>query len=181
MKKLKALYVTKLNGLARPLEKERLGVQSPAMLFFADYLEVSPTVVDASLPATSAQQLMSKAHLNMLLLNNSKNEFVGVVSSDDVIERKIMQKVSQGTPRNLVLLSDVMTPMRNIVALSLTDVVTSTIGEVIQFLMANNQHFCMVVDEEKRIRGVFCSVDIAKRLNQKVHIPNNLEFYKAFA
>lgn len=182
MNKLVLHKTESVDELAWPAEQDKLSLESPAMEFFTDFEKIPPLVLDASTPAVDARNIMRNTHVHMHFVLNQDQRFVGIVTSDDLIERKIVQKISEGYRRQEVLVSDLMRCKKQLLALDIEDVMRASIGEVIRSLKEAGQHHCLVMDPAShRIRGIFSARDIARKLHIAIDVQDRASFYKVFA
>ncbi|MEL7400681.1 MAG: histidine kinase, partial [Pseudomonadota bacterium] len=110
------------------------------------------------------------------------NDVVGLIDADDLIDRLIVQKVSQGTPRSDVLVEQLMTPRKDLLALDIQRLQGASIGDVIEALQDSGKQHCLVIDSQShRIRGVFSASDISRKLHLPINIQDKSSFYRVFA
>lgn len=182
MNALNLYPTTDVDDLAWPEEMEGLTMESPALNFFTDFKEVMPLVVESTVPAIEAKRLMQKTHVRLKFVLNDSGQFVGIISADDLIDRIIMQKVSEGMRRDEIELSDFMTPRRDLKALDYQEVVKASISEVVSKLKDSGHQHCLVVDRDKhKIRGIFSASDISRKLHLPINIQDKSSFYKVFS
>jgi CBS domain containing-hemolysin-like protein len=181
MKKLDFYPTTNIDELAWPEENYDLTIDSSALLFFTDFQNNKPLVVESSSPVLKVKELMQKEHVRLKFVVDEKEHFIGVVSSDDIIERKIVQKVSEGLERAEIVVADLMTPKKNLKALDWQDISKATISDVITALQNNGERHCLVLDRENhKIRGIFSASDISRRLRLNIDIQEKTSFSKVF-
>lgn len=182
MKALKLYPTIEVDELAWPEEVEGLTTDSPALLFFTDFDRVKPLVVEANLSAIEVKKLMQKSHVQLKFVLDDANHFIGVVSAEDLTDRRIVQKVSEGSKREDLSITDLMTPKRDLKALDYLEVERATIGEVIDKLKDSGAQHCLVIDRRRhKIRGIFSASDISRKLHLPIDIPDKSSFYKVFS
>jgi CBS-domain-containing membrane protein len=181
MKTLELFAVDDINTLAHPTQNQSLDTQSSALQFFTDFAKVQPLVIERNASAVEARQLMLKTHVRMKIVVDEDNNFIGIVSADDLIERHIVQKVAQGIKREEVPLCDFVRSKNQLQALAYSAIENATIGDVIRALQSSGQQHCLVVDQEKGlIRGVFSASDISRQLHLPIDIQQASSFYTVF-
>ena len=182
MKKLNLYPTTDVDDLAWPEEAVGLTLDSPALQFFTDFTVVKPLVIDASVSAVEVKQLMQKTHVRLKFVLNDSGRFVGIISADDLIDRKLVQKVSEGDRREEIELTDLMTHKRDLKALDYQEVSIATISDIIDKLKDSGAQHCLVVDrDEHKIRGIFSASDISRKLHLAIDIQDKSSFYKVFS
>lgn len=183
MKKLDFYPTSDIDELAWPEENYDLSIDSPALLFFTDFQKNKPLVIDSTTPVLKVKELMQKEHVRLKLVTDDKKHFTGVISSDDLIERKIVQKVSEGIERHEIIVSELMIPKKNLKALDWLDIskTTTSISDVITALQNNGERHCLVLDRENhKIRGIFSASDISRMLRLDIDIQEKTSFSKVF-
>ncbi|MFT5692608.1 MAG: CBS domain containing-hemolysin-like protein [Oceanicoccus sp.] len=182
MKKLNFYTISDIDELAWPDEEQNLSLESPALSFFTDFLEITPLVIESSVSAVHAKELMQKSHVRMKVVVNERKQFIGIISADDIIERKIVQKVSKNTKYDEVTLIELMTSKRDLKALDYKEVSNSKIADVISSLKDNGEQHCLVINHEThQIRGIFSASDISRKLHLPINIQDKSSFYKVFS
>ena len=177
---MKALNLHKLapfDHLAHPESYENLTQSSSALEIFTDFQKIKPLVIDDNISAEEAEKMMITTHVKLKLVIDSNEEFVGLLSFDNVSSQRIMQLVTQGIPRNEIKVSDLMIHKTSLQALDYEDLAKSTIGEVVETLQKNGVQHCLIVDREHHeIRGLISASDIARKL----HLPISIEKIPSF-
>ncbi|KXJ55932.1 MAG: histidine kinase [Colwellia sp. Phe_37] len=182
MKKLNLYKTENIDDLAYPKEKRDLTVESPALEFFTDFNKVMPLVISSSTLIINLQELMVKAHVKLKFVISENEQFIGVISSSDVIPRKIVKKVSEGYKREELKVIDLMKSKNDLIALDINEVENAQIGDVIDALKESGQQHCLVLDREShQIRGIFSASDISRKLQLSIDIQDSSSFYKVFS
>lgn len=182
MTKLAFYQISDIDQLEQPEEHTQLDLNSPATLFFTDFQRVTPLVTEADMPAVQARELMRRTHVRMKLVVNRANQVIGLISADDLIDRLIVKKVSEGHKREEITVEQLMTPRKELQALDITAVNKASISDVIDILKDNGEQHCLVIDREKHhIRGVFSASDISRKLHLPIDIQEKSSFYRVFA
>ncbi len=179
MSNLQLNSIGNIRQLANPVEHSELSLTTSALEFFTDFTEIQPLVVESNLSAVDTIKLMKKTHVRLKLVVNSEEELVGIVSVDDLLERKIVQKLDKGEARSDLSLTDFMTPRSKLKVLEYKEISTSNIIKVISALENSGQQHCLVVDSyENIIRGLFSVSDISRKLKVDIDIHDKPSFSK---
>jgi len=182
MKKLKMYPVSSIEELARPMYMDDMSLFTPAVAFFTDFSLTEPLVIDASVSATEAREMMIKTHVRLKFVVDKNSHFIGVVTADDLAERKIVQRVAAGAKRGEISITDLMTARNKLLALDIQDVEKSTIADIIEMLKDSHQQHCLVIDQKKhKIRGIFSASDISRKLKLPINIQEHSDFYRVFS
>ncbi len=182
MKTLNFYSTSEIADLAWPEETEHLSLHSLAMDFFTDFNRTEPLIIESTISALEIKQLMQKEHTDMKLVIDAKGHFIGIITRDDLIERKFMQKISKGITIEDVSVTDLMTPKRDLLALDFEEVSKSSIADIIAFLKQNGKQHTLVIDHDThKIRGIFSARDISEKLHQPIDVQDRESFYRLFS
>ncbi|MBO1256327.1 CBS domain-containing protein [Alteromonas sp. 5E99-2] len=179
MKPLNIHSIGNIRKFATTTETEEITLLSPALSFFTDFTVTRPLVIESNISAVDTERLMKKAHVRLKLVLDEKGELLGIVSADDLLERKIVQKLDIGIDRKDLSITDFMTPREKLNVLDFNDVEKSNIGKVIHTLKNSGQQHCLVVDSDKQlIRGLFSVNDISRKLKIEIDVQDQPSFSK---
>ena len=182
MKKLNSYPAAKIDLLARPNEIKAISLDTLALEFFTDFKLTKPLVIESSISAVEVKNLMLKTHVRLLFVINEQHQFLGVISADDLAERKIVQKISDGFKREDIAVTDFMKRKQDLLALDYGELVSVSIGGVIKVLKDSGQQHCLVIDKHSNtIRGIFSASDISRKLHLPIDIQDKSSFYKVFS
>jgi CBS domain containing-hemolysin-like protein len=182
MKKLHLFSALDIEELAWPEKIQSISVETPALHFFTDFNKNRPFIIDSSVSAIDVQNLMKKAHVRLKFVINEKDKFLGVISTDDLIETLLVKKISEGFKREEILVTDLMRTKNDLYALDYNEVANATVGDVIAVLKNSGQQHCLVIDKEsKKIRGIFSASDISRMLHLPINIQEKSSFYKVYS
>ncbi|MEQ9465478.1 MAG: CBS domain-containing protein [Haliea sp.] len=182
MKKLHLYPTFEIDELEYPEEAGGLSLASSALDFFTDFHDITPLVILDSMTAIEANKLMRQTHVRMKFVVNNSGHLLGVVSAEDLIERRIIVKVSEGFAREKIPVSEFMTCKRTMKALDYAEVASARISDVIAALKQSGEQHCLVVDRNKhRVRGIFSASDISRKLHLPINIQEKSSFYRVFS
>ena len=183
MTKLNLHSVSSVDELMYPDQSNELSLESSALKFFTDFQNNEPLVIDASVSAVDARQMMMATHVRLKLVVNRANNFVGVITAHDLSEQNILRyTLADKSHLDDLAVADLMTRKRDLMALDLNEVETSSIGDVVNLLKDNSPQHCLVVDDKThQIRGIFSASDISRKLHLPINIQEQSSFYRVFA
>lgn len=183
MKNLTLSPLTSAGELAWPTEshQQRVTLKSSALEVFTDFKRVEPQVVDSSTTAIETQKLMIQAHVRLKFVVDKNDHLIGIISTDDLLERKIVQQVARGVKRDEIMVVDLMRPKRDLVALDINEIQGASIGDVVALLQDSHQQHCLVQDTaDHKIRGIFSASDISRKLKLPIEIHESSSFSAVF-
>jgi CBS domain containing-hemolysin-like protein len=181
MKNLKLVTLENIDHIVTPNDFKKITLDSPATMIFTDFKAFNPLIIEANTKAVDALHLMRKAHVHLKIVMSDNDDFVGVISSFDISEQRIMHKVATGHAREDILVSDLMLPRSRLMAFDIQELKHSTVNNVIDALKQNGLRHCLVMDSKNHhIRGIISSSDIARKLHIPIEITTNVTFAKIF-
>ncbi|MBU2924305.1 CBS domain-containing protein [Colwellia sp. 1_MG-2023] len=181
MKTLSLLDLDKIDQIATPEQFQDINMHSPAINIFTDFNQHKPLMIDASTLAVDAIKLMMKEHVHMKIVVTDEDEFLGVITSNEVSEQNIMAKIAQGFTREELLVSDVMITRASLNAFNFEELEKAKVSDVIEALKHYKVRHCLVLDQSHHhIRGVISSSDIARKLKLPITIDVATSFSKIF-
>lgn len=172
MKNLPIYKLDAVDHLVQPEEFDDIHLGSPAQMVLTDFKYHHPHVVEAHIPAVEAAGLMSQENVRIKLVVDTQNEFIGLVSREDLEDQNIiLTQVANGVTREEVMVADLMRTRESIRAISYEDVQRSTVEDLIHTLQRQGQRYCIVIDpNHHHIRGVISSAEISRRLHYPFHV-----------
>ena len=181
MNTLKLHTVADGDELAWPREDDQLSLATPAVAFFTDFEKIAPLVIQTTTTATEAKAMMLNMQLSLFTVVDEHQHFVGLISADDLLDHKMVQRISEGYKRTEILVSDLMHDKKNLQALAADEAMAATIDDVIEVLTGSGQHYCLVLEPTThRVRGVFSTAEISRKLHMPIDVRAPDSFYRAF-
>lgn len=153
---------------ARP--SRSVTMSSPALDVMTDLRVIDPVsiVEDASL--SEAHRLMVGRAIRLLFVKNDSGQLVGLITANDVLGERPMQRIhQQGKRHSEILVRDVMTPREDLEALSLSEVGHAQVGHLISTMKRSGRQHALVVEKNEttghhELCGMFSTSQIARRL-----------------
>ncbi len=163
--------------LVQPDEFHEIDMNSPAQMIFTDFKQYQPRMIEVDTPVIQAAYLMKKAHVRLLLVVDVNEELVGTISLQE-LEPQHLQIMQEHHSRRLdMTVGDVMIKRRDLNTINYLDLLSASIGDIVNTLKANGKLHCLVVDQQtQQIRGIIAASDIARRL----HLPLKIEQATSF-
>jgi len=181
MKKLALYNLESVDDVISPDQFIELSLSSLATYFFTDFKKHKALVLEENTLAKDALMLMQKSHVRMKIIVSNTLHFKGVISTSELTERHMVQKVSSGLTREELTVADMMIARDNLQAFLYQDIVKASIEDVIMMLKSNGLQHCLVVDKENHhIRGVISASDIARKLKLPIEIHSPITFSTIF-
>jgi CBS domain-containing protein len=179
-----ALYdVDMFDALVWPDEYQGITLQSPAMAVLTDFRKSKPFVIDEGNSATEAEKLMLEEHVRLKIVVNKNNEFLGVISLEDINSQEVMKRIAEGAERSELSVANFMRPKMALKVIQFCELQKASVADVVDVLKSNGLQHCLVVDREKhQIRGIISASDLARGLRIPLNLstsPSFLDIFKA--
>jgi predicted transcriptional regulator len=171
MKKLELFNLDVTDNVVSPDEFDVTNLQSPATTIFTDFKQHEALVVESDTSAEATLQLMLKTHVRMKLVVSQYDDFLGIISSNELTEQKIQAQVSKSNSRKDVLVKDLMIPKYRLHAFDFDELKKATVNDVLMALGNYKLRHCLVLDRSNHhIRGVISSSDIVRKLKLNMNL-----------
>jgi CBS domain-containing protein len=167
-RELKTLSLRDYSRLSTP-DGETLSLDSPASSIMTSFESTRPLALELDVGINDALLMMKKAHVRSVIVMDDSEKFRGIISLMDLESRKVLSIAqSQGLRRDDLSIADVMTPSAKLAGLSIQQLSSCCIGDVLKTLQdVGSQHMLVVRPEDQQICGIISASDIARKL----HIP----------
>ncbi|WP_299881086.1 CBS domain-containing protein [uncultured Cocleimonas sp.] len=172
MKKMNLFPLNSIEHLVQPEEFDEITLSSPAVSVFTDFKKHKPLMIESDISAVQAKYLMQKMHVRLQIAVDRESELLGTISLNQLSDQNLLIHQTKGLDREDLLVRHLMTPREEIMALEYKELLSSTIGDVVETLKkAGVRHFMVIEPNKHHIRGIISTSDIARRL----HIPLDIE------
>ncbi len=182
MRNLDLFSTASIDHLLWSSEEDITELNSPAVSIFTDFDHSLPLVVDARATAVETVEIMEKTHAYMRLVVDKNNTFLGIVTKDELLERKILKQAQTvGESRHELSIRDMMIPRESLLALDYHQIKSAKVSDVIRALQTNGLHHILVIDQKRHhIRGLISANDISRKLNIPLNIATPPSFQQIF-
>ena len=158
----------------RPLQMlpERVKLESAALNVMTDFKQVTAATIDANVSMETANAVMIKRGVRLLLVVESE-VVTGIVTATDILGEKPLKLIQErGITRSEIMVSDIMTPRERLEVLNFREVMEAKVGHIVATLKkAGRQHAAVVeVDQSGKqvLRGLFSATQIARQLGVQI-------------
>ena len=159
--------------IAKPFADNQplIDLASPALKMVNNFTQKTPvrahheTTIAEALKQTSSQQS------DFVLVMDDDHKLIGIVSSADLQSAKITIIAQRlNTPRNEVSLRHVMTPINQLMGVSMQSLSYACVGDALQTMEHQGAMFLLVTTANNEICGLISARQIAKTLHIPLHI-----------
>ena len=166
--------------IAEPRTPGRVSLDDPAFSVMTDLREVAAATTLPEEGVDRAHALMIQRGVRLLFVLDSGARLAGVITATDLLGEKPMRFMqSHGVAHSELLVSDLMTPVSMLEALSVQDVAQMRVGHLVATLKAARRQHLMVAEAGgNSVRGLFSSSQVARQLGLELH---TMEVAQTFA
>ncbi|WP_191600253.1 CBS domain-containing protein [Marinomonas algicola] len=178
MKHFNRLQIKPTTTLSFPdLQSQELFLESPATSVITDFQQTQPVMIEFTAKADELIRLMKKEHVKLKLVVDAQETFIGIVTTDDLVEQEFIRHSAKGFEREELLVKDFMIPKQSLHAFSYAELSKATIRDLLHNLKDyQRQHFLVVDEKGDSIRGIISSSDVCRKLKIEIDLFNNSNF-----
>ncbi len=145
----------------------RLEMHAPAVDAMTDLRRVRAVTVGPQASVEAAQQRMVAAQVRLLLVVDSQDAVLGLVTARDLLgEKPTRIAVEDGIAHGAVSIERVMVRHDRVQVLDFADVQHSSVGDIVATLHDSGRQHALVLERgaTPRVRGIFSITRIGRRL-----------------
>lgn len=167
--KLSANAVLCQSGSYNPITPE-----SPAVEAMTDFTRITAVSIAATATLPEANRLMIARGVRLLLVTDDNEQVLGLITARDTLGEKPMQVIqARSCNHSEVLVKELMTPIGTIDTLTLTEVMSARVMDILETLKHQGRQHILVEDSEPmtrnpRVRGLFSATQIGRLLGVPV-------------
>ncbi|MFQ3179995.1 MAG: CBS domain-containing protein [Pseudoalteromonas tetraodonis] len=144
---------------------------SPATQVVTSFTDTSPMRASFDTTIEQASKQLTTQRSDFILVTDEQQKLLGIVASADLQSSKIMILAQRlGLPRSEISLRYLMTPLSNLMGVSMKSLSYSCIGDALQTMEHHGAMFLLVTAANNEISGLISARDIARKLQIPVHI-----------
>lgn len=161
--------------VARPAPPKSVTPDSPALDVMTDLRHTHSALIEPQTSMEAAHAYMVQRGVRMLLVVSAEKNLVGIITATDILgEKPLRFSQERRVKHNEILVSDIMTSLDKLAAISLADVSHAKVGEIIASLRESGRQHTLVMhtlaDGKSEICGIFSTTQIERQLG--VAIPS---------
>ena len=148
-----------------------IDLTSPATQVVTSFTDTSQMRASFDTTIEQASKQLTTQRSDFILVTDEQQKLVGIVASADLQSSKIMILAQRlGLPRSEISLRYLMTPLSNLMGVSMKSLSYSCIGDALQTMEHHGAMFLLVTAANNEISGLISARDIARKLQIPVHI-----------
>lgn len=157
---------------------------SPAVEVMTDLRQIPAATIPADLCLAEANRAMILRGVRLLFVAERPGPVEGLITAADLLgERPVRVARQRGVAVDELVVANVMTPIDQIEAVALEDVMRADVGHIIATLRRSGRQHTLVIEHRgggrRVIRGIFSSTQIARQLGKP--LPASTEIARNFA
>lgn len=161
--------------VASPASPKSVTLTSPAIDVMTDLRYIQAAVIELHMTMELANAYMKQRGVRSLLVLNQDDTLAGIITATDILGEKPLRFIQERRVKhNEILVSDIMTPLDRLEAISIGDIQYAKVGDVIASLLDTGRQHAWVIengaDGKPAVCGIFSLTQIEKQLG--VAIPS---------
>ena len=153
---------------------ELVHLDDPALAVMVDFNIFPVGTIDLNESIDHALNKMKVDGVHLLLVSDSQDCIVGVVSTEDILgEKPITIIQNRRIERHQITVSMIMTPSSGLIAFEIDAIQAVKVGHIVNTLKSYQQHYALVIktstdSDNQIIRGLFNTSQISKQLHMDI-------------
>ena len=172
MREYDTLPVHLLTGavfVARPAPPKSVTLESPAIDVMTDLRHMHAAVIEPHVTMDAANAYMKQRGVRSLLVLNQDRALGGLITATDILGEKPLRFIEERRLKHSdILVSDIMTPLDRLDAITIEEVGHAKVGHVIASLRDSGRQHTLVIDNhllgKLQVCGIFSISQIEKQL-----------------
>lgn len=145
-------------------------IDSAAIEVMTDLARIPPATIEPQANLQQANQAMILRGVRLLLVTEKNGRISGVVTATDLLgEKPVRIAQGRGARREELEVRDLMTPLEDMEAIEMSDVVRAEVGHIVATLENCGRQHALVIERDveagkQTLRGIFSASQIARQL-----------------
>ena len=173
-------HLTGAVRIFQPDPPKSVTFESPALDIMTDLRLIHVAAIEPQATIESANLYMKQRGVRSLFVLNEDHVLQGVITATDILgEKPLRFNQERNVKHHEILVSDIMTPLSRLEAISIDEVRRAKVGHIVASLRdAGRQHTLVIERNDPLICGIFSLTQIEKQLGKNIPIT---EVAKTFA
>lgn len=145
--------------ISRPTPPRSISLDSPAIYVMTDLRYIYAAVIEPSITMESANTLMILRGVRSLLVLNQDRALGGIITATDILGEKPLRFIQEWRVKhNEILVADIMTPLDQMEAIQISEVMHAKVGHVISSLRESGRQHTLVIENNHDGEPVVCGI-----------------------
>jgi len=159
----------------RRAKSVKVTLDDAAFSMMTDFNTIRPFSITGDANIDQINNKMIACGVRLLFVVEHDEVLHGLVTYNDIFGEKPLQYIQEhGGKREEILALDIMTPLGQLEALQLADILTARVGDIVETIkLSGRQHILVCEDHtsgSQAITGLFSSTQIENRLGIKIEL-----------
>jgi len=159
----------------RALDSDQVTPNDSAELVYTDFTHIRPFTISPTATIDQINARMMACGVRLLFVTETDTVLQGLVTYTDLFGEKPVRYIKEhGGSREEILAQDIMTPLAQLEALSKSDVLKASVGDIVKTIeTAGRQHMLVCHTHEngsQTVIGLFSSTHIEKLTGVKLEL-----------
>lgn len=148
---------------------KQVNLCSPAVEVMTDFRIVAMLTTREDVKIDEAKKIMMDYGVRSLIVLGNNEKILGIITATDILDNKPVKLAhDQGLLHSEISVRDVMTPVEKMEVISLNDVYSAVVGNVVETLRLCGRQHALVMEQDANgyqvIRGIFSATQIERQL-----------------
>jgi CBS domain-containing protein len=170
------LSVQYLSGtilISRSSQSKPVTLESSALDVMTDLRHNNAVVIEPYVSMEFANSYMIQCRVRSLLVLNHDHSLIGIITATDILGDKPLCFVQERhVKHNEILVSDIMTPLDRLEAISILEVESARVGQIVANLRDTGRQHILATenngDGKSSVCGIFSFTQIERQLDAKI-------------
>lgn len=159
--------------VARPAPPKTVTAESPALDVMTDLRSTHSALIEPETTVDAAHAYMIQRGVRLLLVMTPERSLAGIITANDILGDKPLRfSQERRVKHSEILVSDIMTPLDKLGAITHADAKHAKVGEVIASLAATGRQHTLVMETyangKREICGIYSLTQIERQLGAKI-------------
>lgn len=170
---LSAKYLSGTILVSYPPQSKPVTFESSALEVMTDLRHNNAVVIEPYISMEFANSYMIQCGVRLLLVLDHAHFLIGIITATDILGDKPLRFIQERhIKHNEILVSDIMTPLDRLEAISITEVQNARVGQVVANLRDTGRQHILATenngDGKSSVCGIFSFTQIERQLGTKI-------------
>jgi len=153
----------------------KVTLEDAAFSVITDFSQVKPFSTTGDANFNEINSKMIDCGVRLLFVAEHDEVLLGLITYNDIFGEKPLQYIKEhGGKREEILARDIMTPLVQLEALQLADILRARVGNIVETIKSTGRQHILVCEDQPdgthAIKGLFSSTQIENRLGIKIEV-----------
>lgn len=145
--------------VACPALPKSADLAAPALDVMTDLRHIPAAVIEPDMTMESANAYMMLRGVRSLLVLNQDKLLVGMITATDILGEKPLRFIQERRVKHSdILVSDIMTPLDRLEAISIQEIQRAKVGNIIASLADTGRQHTLVIEDGPHGKPVVCGI-----------------------